>query len=233
MDNPNFRREGPLRIHDKMYKIFTYQHENILKKEYPLIDKMKFYSTLEGFDYNGDYFLEYDFSEESIDSSPHQLFSTLVPSNVERLEVLEAKAIESDLDDLVKNLKQSFHLIMYGLDAEKFSNHELVEEIYQEMKASLGKFNKEDIILLDERSVISKLFNLLEYVLDSNPNFFSYDKFNQFGRIALLKFKTEKDALKVYLEKVRINLPLIQGKKGMPMCVAGQLLRNFMDSEYY
>jgi hypothetical protein len=157
MDNPNFRREGPLRIHDKMYKIFTYQHENILKKEYPLFDKMKFYSTLEGFDYNGDYFLEYDYAGESLDSSS-QFFSTFVPSNIERLEVLEARAIENDLDDLVKNLKQSFHLIMYGLDAERFSNYELVEEIYQEMKASLGKFNKEDIVLLDERSVISKSF---------------------------------------------------------------------------
>jgi hypothetical protein len=45
----------------------------------------------------------------------------------------------------------------------------------------------------------------------------------------LIKFKSEKDALKLYLEKVRINVPLVTGKKGTPFICTGNLLRKYIE----
>ena len=60
-----------------------------------------------------------------------------------------------DISELADKIKESFHFIIYGLDAERFSTTDLIEEIYQEFKNSFGKMNKEDIYLLDEQSVLS------------------------------------------------------------------------------
>jgi hypothetical protein len=155
MDNPNFRREGPLRIHDKMYKIFTYQHENLLKKVYDMQEsKFGVSRTVEGFDLNGDFFVDYDFdqSEESYQYQPENF----VASSQDRLESFDVKNHELDISELAEKIKGSFHFIIYGLDAERFSSSDLIEEIYQEIKNSFGKMNKEDICLLDEQSIISK-----------------------------------------------------------------------------
>ena len=57
MDHHNFKRETQMTINDKMYKIFTFQNEKLKKKNFE-----KKFSTLEGFDANGDFFVEYDFS---------------------------------------------------------------------------------------------------------------------------------------------------------------------------
>ena len=61
------------------------------------------------------------------------------------------------------------------------------------------------------------------------PNFNDFDKFFIYGRFAILKFKSEKDALKLYLEKNRINVPLITGKKGMPFMCPGELLKRYIE----
>jgi len=59
MDNPNFKRESNLKINDKMYKVFTFQNQELTKKKYSN------FSTSEGFDEGGQYFLEYDFSKQN------------------------------------------------------------------------------------------------------------------------------------------------------------------------
>lgn len=53
-------------------------------------------------------------------------------------------------------MKQSFHLIFYGLEIEKLTTGELIEEIYHELKLNLGKIQHEDIIIFEEESLISK-----------------------------------------------------------------------------
>lgn len=156
MDNPNFRREGPLRINDKMYKIFTYQHETMLDKKY------KNFSTSEGFDQNGEYYIDYDFENAKFEGLPNQnheinyLPNTFVPATVDRLESIDVKVSQKEIEELSNNLKLSFHLILSGLDTERLNTYELIEEIYQELKTVFGKINKEDIHVLDEVSIISK-----------------------------------------------------------------------------
>ena len=46
---------------------------------------------------------------------------------------------------MADKINESFHFIIYGLDADRFSTTDLIEEIYQEFKNSFGKMNKEDI----------------------------------------------------------------------------------------
>ena len=55
MDNHNFKRDGCLKLNDKMYKLYTFQNESYLKKNY--FD----FSTTEGIDLSGNFFLEYNF----------------------------------------------------------------------------------------------------------------------------------------------------------------------------
>jgi hypothetical protein len=55
MDNHNFKRDGCLKLNDKMYKLYTFQNESFIKKNYG-----DFYTT-EGIDLSGNFFLEYNF----------------------------------------------------------------------------------------------------------------------------------------------------------------------------
>ena len=55
MDNHNFKRDGCLKLNDKMYKLYTFQNEAFIKKNYGD------FSTTEGIDLSGNFFLEYNF----------------------------------------------------------------------------------------------------------------------------------------------------------------------------
>jgi hypothetical protein len=63
----------------------------------------------------------------------------------------------------------------------------------------------------------------------NNPSFNSFEKFLNYGRFALVKFKTEKDALRLYLEKVKISVPLANGRRGMPLISPGELLKKYLE----
>jgi hypothetical protein len=70
MDNPNFKREAPLKLNDKMYKLFTFQSEQISRKNYSA-----FY-TNEGFDPNGEFHVDYNFNYEEKKFNDFIPFST-------------------------------------------------------------------------------------------------------------------------------------------------------------
>lgn len=203
MDNPLFKRENPLRINDKMYKLFTFQIEGLYKKNYNDHLSLENLSTLEGFDSSGEFFVEYDFT-----NSNNNLYAPnfYVHAKTDKLETLETKFVDKDLLEIENNLKFSFHLILYGLDADRYSTNELITVIYEEIKSTFSKFNKDDIIILDEISV-------LDFIINQNINV-NYEKFNEYGRFALIKFRNEKDAIKMFVEKLRMNFPLVNNKKG-------------------
>lgn len=53
-------------------------------------------------------------------------------------------------------------------------------------------------------------------------------KINEVGRIITIKFQDEMDGVKVFLNKIRINLPLVNNHKGFPEILPGSLLVEFM-----
>ena len=57
----------------------------------------------------------------------------------------------------------------------------------------------------------------------------SIDKFISYGRFACLKFAQDKDALRVFLDRMKLNLPLSNGKKGCPQMKPGNLLRIYIE----
>lgn len=65
MDNHNFKRDGCLKLNDKMYKLYTFQNEAFIKKHYGD------FSTTEGIDLSGNFFIEYNFPSKPI----HNYFS--------------------------------------------------------------------------------------------------------------------------------------------------------------
>ena len=74
MDNPSFKREQPLKINDKMYKVFTYQIEK------PIFNIYNNFSTEECFDENGDYFIEYNFDKNDIEKN--KLYKAKFDNNI-------------------------------------------------------------------------------------------------------------------------------------------------------
>ncbi len=69
----------------------------------------------------------------------------------------------------------------------------------------------------------------LDYISLNNPSFNNYQRLNDIGRIALIKLRSEKDALRLYLEKIKLNIPLVHNKKGNPNIALTNYLRRFIE----
>ena len=256
MDNPSYKREQPLKINDKMYKVFTYQIEK------PIFNFYECFSTEECFDENGDYFIEYDFEKKDIEKNKElknkfnnnilnlnfnnnvnnnnninnqnminslnyynyiekpKVFIDISEDNMES--IAPSHLYESNKKILLSKDTFKFHIAIYGLDDEKITNQELVEEIYQEIKGQNINLNKEDIQLIDEESLLNDYLNKKE---NNNLNF---NNVENFGRIALIKFRNDFDGLKLYCNRNYFSLPLIDGKKGKPNIILGQILIDYI-----
>ena len=256
MDNPSYKREQPLKINDKMYKVFTYQIEK------PIFNFYECFSTEECFDENGDYFIEYDFEKKDIEKNKElknkfnnnilnlnfnnnvnnnnninnqnminslnyynyiekpKVFIDISEDNMESIS--PSHLYESNKKILLSKDTFKFHIAIYGLDDEKITNQELVEEIYQEIKGQNINLNKEDIQLIDEESLLNDYLNKKE---NNNMNF---NNVENFGRIALIKFRNDFDGLKLYCNRNYFSLPLIDGKKGKPNIILGQILIDYI-----
>ena len=256
MDNASYKREQPLRINDKMYKVFTYQIEK------PIFQSYNKFSTEECFDENGDYFIEYNFDQKDIEHNKtmsekfnnnilNSNFNNNYTNSLNKNDIINSKNYYNILDipkafidinedemrsisisNLYENNKKillsteqfKFHLAIYGLDCEKYNNQEMIDEIYQEIKQTHNmNINKEDIQLLDEESLYYEGFKNNENVNGDN----------NVGRIALIRFKSEQDALKIYHNRNNFYLPLIEYKKGNPHFVVGKLLLDFIENNQF
>ena len=144
-----------------------------------------------------------------------------VDINEENMEsVTPSHLYESNKKILLSKDSFKFHIAIYGLDDERFTNQELVEEIYQEIKAQSININKEDIQLIDEQSLVNDYLNKNE-----NKNL---NMIENIGRIALIRFKNDYDGLKFYSKKNYFSVPLNDGKKGKPKMILGQMLIDFI-----
>ncbi len=56
------------------------------------------------------------------------------------------------------HLENSFHLLLYGLETEKLTSYELLDELYNEIRNKVGRLEMEDILLFEEQSIISKFY---------------------------------------------------------------------------
>jgi len=146
-----------------------------------------------------------------------------VDINEENMEsVTPSHLYESNKKILLSKDSFKFHIAIYGLDDERFTNQELVEEIYQEIKAQSININKEDIQLIDEQSLVNDYLNKNE-----NKNL-NLNMIENIGRIALIRFKNDYDGLKFYSKKNYFSVPLNDGKKGKPKMILGQMLIDFI-----
>ena len=259
MDNPSYKREQPLKINDKMYKVFTYQIEK------PIFNFYENFSTEECFDENGDFYIEYNFETKDIEKNKElsKKFNNNVlnvnhnnniTNNIQNINnnnciinslnyytTIETPKAFIDINDedmesitpsnLYENNKNvllakdnfKFHIAIYGLDNERYTNQELVDEIFQEIKGHNIIISKEDIQLIDEESVFNDYFNKKEK--DKNIMVNNADKI---GRIALIRFKHDLDGLKLFCNKNFFYLPLIDNRRGRPNMILGQTLIEFI-----
>ena len=129
---------------------------------------------------------------------------------------------ESNKKILLSKDTFKFHIALYGLDDERFTNQELVEEINQEIKGQNINVNKEDIQLIDEESLLN------DYLSKKDKNNFNLNNNDNIGRIALIRFKNDFDGLKLYYNRNFFYLPLVDNKKGKPKMILGQILIDFI-----
>lgn len=146
MDNPNYKRENPMRIKDRMYKCLTFQ----LEKE--AVFNLTKYHLVQACDKSGNFYNDFDFtrSKDGLNSSSDHL----VKVTEESLSTCDSHAYSN----IQSVSNKSYHIMIYGIDASYFSYNEIVDEIYNELRNKEVKILKEDINILNENAVISKSF---------------------------------------------------------------------------
>lgn len=50
---------------------------------------------------------------------------------------------------------ETFHLVFYGLDDEKLSDQELIEQIYNELRVKFDNIHKDGIFLVSQEALFS------------------------------------------------------------------------------
>ena len=255
MDNQSYKREQTLKINDKMYKVFTYQIEKPIFNFYENFSTEEFFD--ENGDYFIEYNLDKNDIEKNKElktkfnnnilnlnynnnitnnNNPNMINSLnyynyidkpkiFVDINEENMEsVTPSHLYESNRKILLSKEPFKFHIGLYGLDDERFTNQELVEEIYQEIKSQFQNIiiNKEDIQLVDEQSLLN------DYLNKNEKNNFNFNKAENIGRIAIIRFRNDYDGLKFYCKKNYFSAPLNDGKKGKPKIILGQMLIDFI-----
>ena len=255
MDNQSYKREQTLKINDKMYKVFTYQIEKPIFNFYENFSTEEFFD--ENGDYFIEYNLDKNDIEKNKElktkfnnnilnlnynnnitnnNNPNMINSLnyynyidkpkiFVDINEENMEsVTPLHLYESNRKILLSKEPFKFHIGLYGLDDERFTNQELVEEIYQEIKSQFQNIiiNKEDIQLVDEQSLLN------DYLNKNEKNNFNFNKAENIGRIAIIRFRNDYDGLKFYCKKNYFSAPLNDGKKGKPKIILGQMLIDFI-----
>jgi hypothetical protein len=63
----------------------------------------------------------------------------------------------------------------------------------------------------------------------NNPNFDQYMRIEDIGRIMLVKLRSERDALKLYSDKMKLNLPLVNNKRGNPRIALTNCIVRFIE----
>ena len=61
-----------------------------------------------------------------------------------------------------------------------------------------------------------------------NPQFNNFNKFTENGRFAGVRLKSEKDAMRILLDKVKLNLPSTGGSKKV-VILPGELLKKYLE----
>jgi hypothetical protein len=72
------------------------------------------------------------------------------------------KSSERDINELEIKIQQGYHLVLYGLDNEYISTNDLIEEVFFEAK-NYSKITKEDVYVLEEISLISKIWLIFRF----------------------------------------------------------------------
>ena len=224
MDNSNYKRENVMKLNDRMYKCFTFQHNKISKFNY------QNYEIMKSFDLNGNYYIEANFSNKSNTTSTIQHYVPCDINNISQISWQEYREIE-------KLSRSSYHLMLCGVDVSTYSNQEIIDEIYIDLKNKSFKLIKDDISVVNEVAVISKLSYLIfkDYIINSNliqRQVNLEDKINELGRIVTVKLNENEstEALKVFMNKIKLNIPLIRNCKGSPIILPGSLLLKFISN---
>jgi hypothetical protein len=189
------------------------------------------FNTCEGFDPNGEYFIEYNFEERDINNSggANSEPNFYIPFSHKHLQSFDVKENEREINDLETRLQQGYHLLIYGLENETLSINDLIDAIYFEVK-NYSRITKEDIFIIDELSLVSNFAILiLDFLVSNLPSYKDYDRLALLGRFVLIKFKHEKEAIKFYVERSKITLPLVNNRKGSPHIQPTELLKDYLD----
>jgi hypothetical protein len=118
-----------------------------------------------------------------------------------------------------QSILEKFDLIMIGLDPN-ISKRIHTQLIVTQFKKAQLKFKTESIAFIDCHS-------LLVYLKHNLPSF-NHD-YDQVGLCAVMTFDQPIDAIRVYLKDLKMNLKLVGGEEGFPICIpSANLIKQVM-----
>lgn len=147
IDNGNLLRGQTTKKMLKEGRIFTYQANEVVKYQ---IDNE--HSVLENIDQKGVPFVEYSYNQEVSED-----LWTKSTTNKHRTYTKE------DYDKYINSpnlmIRDTFHLIIMGLDRINLTVKELHQEIYIKIRTLVGTIMPENIMVIDNDSLVGKTFN--------------------------------------------------------------------------
>lgn len=212
IDNGNLIRGQTTKKMLKEGKIFTFQAN--VPISYNVNGKVNVYENI---DQKGIPFVEYSYGC----ANPKELWHKST-SNKQRTYAYEDFIRHINSPNL--KIKDTFHLMFVGLDKVNLSIKELYQEIYIKIKTLVGDIKHENIMILDNDSLLVHIFNsnLFRNVANLDHNM------GMMGRIACVEMTNVLDAIALLNKNVKVNLPLNNGTNDEPIIYPSKFLINFV-----
>ena len=212
IDNGNLIRGQTTKKMLKEGKIFTFQAN--VPITYNVNSRINVYENI---DQGGVPFVEYSYDC----ANPKELWNKS-SSNKQRTYAYEDFIRHINSPNL--KIKDTFHLMFIGLDKVNLSIKELYQEIYIKIKTLVGDIKHENIMILDNDSLLVHIFNtsLFKNVANLDHNM------SVMGRIACVELSNILDAIAILNKSVKLNLPLNNGTNDEPIIMPSKSLINYI-----
>lgn len=222
IDNGNLIRGQTTKKMLKEGKIFTYQSNDPIALNIGQNDRI-----YESIDHKGVPYVHYTFDDEEEPKTsagdPEKDIWVKSSTNKNRCYALEDYEIYVNSPNL--EVRNQFHLMFIGLDKINLTVKELYQEIYIKIKTQIGGIEIKNIMVIDNESLLSDVFNSKLFKSAANLD----QNLDKLGRVACVKLDNFIDATALLTETVKITLPLNNGTNDEPQIIPSKFLINKLE----
>lgn len=123
-------------------------------------------------------------------------------------------------------IRENFHFMIFGLDKSTYTVRDIYQEIYNKLTTSVGSLQMQNIMLLDNESLLADIFTFKTFSAAKNLN----QNLIKMGRVACVKMDNILDALCLITKEVKITLPLTTGNQDEPIIYPSKFLLDYLSN---